>query len=58
MTAQQKKEYFDYLDRLRDSGATNMFGAGAYLKIMFDLNSGEANEVLKKWMESKGQPKE
>jgi len=29
-------EYFNYLDELRDSGETNMFGAGAYLEAEFD----------------------
>jgi len=30
-------EHLDYLDELRDSGITNMFGAWPYLMSMFDL---------------------
>lgn len=39
-----------YLDELRDSGATNMFGAGAYLQDEFDLSRNEAREILLYWM--------
>jgi len=42
-----------YLDKLRDSGATNMFGARPYLKGAFPkLKDAEASEVLKYWMDS------
>jgi len=46
------KEYKDYLDELRDSGETNMFGAGRYLQAEFGLDKSEAREVLSKWMKS------
>ena len=46
------KEYFDYLDLLRDAGITNMFGAGPYLEKTFDLSKKEARTVLSKWMKS------
>ena len=46
------KKYFDYLVRLRDSGATNMFGATPYLQREFDLTHKEAAFILVKWMES------
>jgi hypothetical protein len=46
------KEYKDYLDNLRDSGETNMFGAGRYLEAEFGLDKREAREVLSKWMKS------
>lgn len=55
VTEQQETErlYFTYLDELRDSGATNMFGAAPYLKRKFPkLSDKEAREILVKWMES------
>ena len=49
MTTQQ--EYFEYLDNLRESGITNMFGAGEYLEDEFNLKKREANSVLSAWMQ-------
>ena len=46
------QEYFDFLIDLRDSGATNMFGAAPYLADEFDLDKHEARQVLSRWMES------
>jgi hypothetical protein len=43
-------DYFRFLDGLRDSGVTNMFGAAPYLEAEFDLDGQEAREVLSKWM--------
>jgi hypothetical protein len=45
-------EYFEYLDMLRESGVTNMFGAAPYLESAFDLPKGEARKVLAEWMQS------
>jgi len=42
--------YFQYLDDLRESGVTNMFGAGAYLQRHFDLDATEAQEIVLAWM--------
>src|SRR5690606_23952199 len=50
MTQQELAEYFEYLDDLRDSGATNMFGAAPYLAGSFDLRTGEARSILSMWM--------
>ena len=47
-----KKEYFDYLVALRDSGITNMMGAGAYLQRQFGLSRYEAKWILLEWFES------
>ena len=47
-----EKEMFIYLDELRDSGVTNMFGAAPYLQREFDLEKREAREILAKWMQS------
>jgi hypothetical protein len=51
------EEYFEYLDALRDSGVTNMFGAGAYLENRFDLTRYEAKYVLMEWMKSFNEPR-
>lgn len=42
---------FIFLNRLRESGRTNMFGASPYLSESFDLNRREASKVLMEWME-------
>ena len=36
--------YFDYLDGLRESGVTNMFGAATFLEGTFNLTRKEARE--------------
>ena len=41
-----------YLDDLRDSGATNMFGAAPYLVRAFALNRNLANNILGYWMQT------
>lgn len=42
-----KKEYLEYLDRLRESGRTNMFGARPYLiKAYPELTLDEAGDIL------------
>ena len=43
---------FTYLEGLRQSGVTNMFGAGPYLEREFGLDRNEAKEVLLNWMRS------
>jgi hypothetical protein len=45
-------EFYSYLDDLRVSGVTNMFGAGAYLEAEFDLDKPTARAVLIDWMET------
>ena len=47
-----KQVYFDYLVSLRDSGVTNMMGAGAYLQREFGLSRYEAKWILLEWIES------
>ena len=49
------KKYSDFLVALRDSGATNMFGAAPYLQAEFGLDKREAREVLANWMRSFGE---
>ena len=48
-----EESHLTYLDNLRESGATNMYGAGAYLQKAFDeLNRVEVHEILAYWMDS------
>lgn len=45
--------YFDFLNNLRESGVTNMFGASPYLQEVFpELSKNEAKSVLINWMKS------
>ena len=49
--------HLKYLDALRESGATNMFGAGSYLQNAFrELISEEekADTILLYWMDTFG----
>ncbi len=41
-----------FLDDLRQSGSTNMFGASEHLAAAFGLNSDEAQALLVAWMRS------
>jgi hypothetical protein len=43
-------ECFEYLDTLRESGVTNMFGAAPYLAEEYGLSNQMARDVHKKWM--------
>jgi hypothetical protein len=47
-----ERQYYSYLNVLRDSGVTNMFGASPYLQEEFGLSRREAKEVLMSWMKS------
>ena len=49
---EQMEEYFTYLDALRESGVTNMYGAGPYLRNEFGLDRNESHRVLQEWMET------
>lgn len=49
---EQEKEMFDYLNELRESGVTNMFGASPYLVEVFGIDRNEARRVLSMWMEN------
>jgi hypothetical protein len=45
-------EYFKFLETLRKSGVTNMFGAAPYLAGAFSITNSEARDILQKWMKS------
>jgi len=46
------EEYYEWLDRLRDSGRVNMFGAAPILAEEFDLSRSEARSILTSWMKT------
>ena len=46
-----KMEQFIYLNKLRESGDTNMYGASPYLACAFSVPRREASKVLIEWME-------
>ena len=48
-------EHLEFLDNLRDSSATNMFGAGPYLEEAFNISGREATYILQQWMETYGE---
>ena len=50
-----KEEVFEYLDTLRDSGVTNMFGASSYVVDQFDLGQKDATSILMEWMKTFGE---
>ena len=45
-----KEDIFEYLDELRESGSVNIFGAGQYLELEFDLTKHEARQYLSQYM--------
>lgn len=46
-------EHLEYLDNLRESGVTNMFGARPYVARAFpDLTQEQAGKVLGYWMDT------
>ncbi len=48
-------EHLEYLDELRESGETNMFGARVYLLREFpELNKQDAGDILSYWMQTFG----
>lgn len=49
----ENREYFLYLDWLRNSGQTNMWGASPYLASAFpELDAAQADALLTKWIQS------
>jgi hypothetical protein len=49
-----QQEVSEYLDELRESGETNMFGAGAYVEREFGISREEAKTFVLYWMENFG----
>lgn len=51
-TLDSMTEHFIFLDDLRASGETNMFGARPYLMDEFELDKADAAKSLSAWMET------
>lgn len=51
-----EQKMFDFLEDLRQSGDTNMVGAGPYVREAFGLDRAEANAVVSKWMKLHDDP--
>ena len=51
-------EHLEYLDDLRESGETNMFGAGAYVEREFGMSRNDARAATLYWMDSFGDRQE
>jgi hypothetical protein len=49
-TTQEEKEVMEFLNILRDSGVTNMFGAAPYIEDEFGIDKREARRLLTLWM--------
>lgn len=41
-----------FLDDLRETGVTNMYGAGPYIQEIFNVTRYDAKRYLIKWMET------
>ena len=55
MPVNMTTEHLEYLDDLRESGDTNMFGARPYLLSEFpDLDEKEAGRIVSYWMKTFG----
>ena len=53
MTKQITQEQVNrFLDDLRETGATNMYGATPYIQEIFNINKYDAQRFLLKWMET------
>lgn len=53
MTKYYDEKYYEFLDGLRESGVTNMFGATLYLLNQFDeLDKALARKILADWMKT------
>lgn len=51
-----KEEVFEFLDDLRDSGVTNMFGATPYIVEEYpDMDKSTARALLSEWMNTYGE---
>lgn len=45
-------KYWRYLERLRRSGVTNMYGAVPFLVQTFAIHKTEAEKILADWMDN------
>jgi hypothetical protein len=55
-TTTEQQNWFDYLEELRQSGVTNMYGAGPYLAREFGMEEKDASKILMDWMKAHADP--
>lgn len=48
--SQEEVNVFTYLNELRNSGETNMFGARPYIEAEFGFSQEKSTKLLKRWM--------
>ena len=48
-------EHLKFLDNLRESGVTNMLGAGVYISGTFSTDTELSNKILSYWMKTFGE---
>ena len=46
----EREKVFNYLDGLRESGVTNMFGATPYIQQVFGFPKKKSMDLLGEWM--------
>ena len=51
-TVKELRRYFIFLNKLRDSGFTNMYDSSSYLNVMFSLGERDARWVILSWVDS------
>ena len=49
-TTELEQEAMVFLNSLRESGVTNMFGAAPFVEDEFGIDRGEARRILQLWM--------
>tara|TARA_R110001592_G_scaffold17645_5_gene74030 strand:+ start:1228 stop:1395 length:168 start_codon:yes stop_codon:yes gene_type:complete len=46
------EDVFNFLDMLRESGVTNMYGAAPYIREEFNVGPDVSRRLLTKWMDT------
>lgn len=49
---EKENEVFEFLDELRETGVTNMFGAAPYIVEEFFVSKSDSHKLLARWMET------
>ena len=48
-------KHLEFLDHLRESGVTNMYGSPSYVEREFDVDTDTARNIVTYWMQSFGE---
>jgi len=52
MRIAREQRHKEFLNDLRESGVTNMFGATPYIEEEFGVSKSEAKEILMSWIKN------